>query len=56
MITLHIYGNEISFDFRPPFAMDKLIVRMALMKSLAVRNINLRVLRISNNKEVLSFT
>ena len=48
MITLHIYGNEISFDFRPPFATDKLTVRMALMKNLAVRNKSLRVLRILN--------
>ena len=51
------YGNEISFDFRPPFAMDKLTVRMDLMKSLAVRNKSLRWLRISNiiHKKVFKF-
>ena len=43
---LFTYRNEISFDFRLPFAMDKLTVRMALMKSLAVRNKSLQWLRI----------
>ena len=46
-----------TFAFRPPFAMDKLTVRMALMKSLAVRNKSLQWLRILViDKIFLSFT